>query len=74
VHGRAPVGAPRVQAEAAAWNVGRIPDNFSFGEIAPDWARMSPYLEKAMSRVPATLKVTRLGQRSNVVPVPLVVV
>ena len=40
---------------AAAWNVKSIPDQFSFGEITPDWDRMAPYLEKAMERVPASL-------------------
>ncbi len=40
----------------APWNVGRIPDDFSFGEIEPDWDRMGPYLEKAMGRVPVTLQ------------------
>ncbi|MFT7621717.1 MAG: glycine cleavage system aminomethyltransferase T/glycine [Myxococcota bacterium] len=40
----------------APWNVQGIPDDFSFGEIPPDWDRMTPFLEKAMSRVPATLK------------------
>jgi 4-methylaminobutanoate oxidase (formaldehyde-forming) len=39
----------------APWNVVGIPDEFSFGEIPPDWDRMTPYLEKAMSRVPVTL-------------------
>jgi 4-methylaminobutanoate oxidase (formaldehyde-forming) len=39
----------------APWNVGRIPDHFSFGEIEPDWDRMGPYLEKAMARVPVTI-------------------
>ena len=39
----------------APWNVGRIPEDFSFGTIAPDWDRMGPYVEAAMSRVPATL-------------------
>jgi 4-methylaminobutanoate oxidase (formaldehyde-forming) len=39
----------------APWNVGRVPDDFSFGEIPPDWDRMGPYLEKAMNRVPVTL-------------------
>lgn len=39
---------------AAAWNVERIPDNFSFGEITPDWERMLPFLTKAMDRVPRT--------------------
>jgi 4-methylaminobutanoate oxidase (formaldehyde-forming) len=35
--------------------VGKIPGDFSFGEIEPDWERMAPYVEAAMSRVPATL-------------------
>ena len=29
-----------------------MPDDFSFGEISPDWDRMGPYVERAMSRVP----------------------
>ena len=37
---------------AAPWNLDRIPSNFSYGEIEPDWERMTPYLEKALSRVP----------------------
>jgi glycine cleavage system aminomethyltransferase T/glycine/D-amino acid oxidase-like deaminating enzyme len=36
----------------APWNVGRIPDDFTFGEIPPDWDRMGPYIETAMRRVP----------------------
>ena len=36
----------------APWNVGGVPDGFSFGELPPDWDRMAPYLERAMSRVP----------------------
>ena len=36
----------------APWNVGGIPEDFSFGEIQPDWDRMGPYVEKAMARVP----------------------
>ncbi|MBL9014056.1 MAG: GcvT family protein [Myxococcales bacterium] len=39
----------------APWNVGRIPDDFSFGEIQPDWDRMGPYVEKAMARVPISM-------------------
>ena len=38
----------------APWHVDRIPDTFSFGTIPPDWERMGPYVEAAMSRVPAT--------------------
>lgn len=40
----------------APWNVGGIPQDFSFGEIPPDWDRMGPYLERAMSRVPISLE------------------
>ena len=29
-----------------------MPEDFSFGEIQPDWDCMGPYLEKAMTRVP----------------------
>jgi 4-methylaminobutanoate oxidase (formaldehyde-forming) len=36
----------------APWRVEGIPDGFSFGELAPDWDRMGPYLERAISRVP----------------------
>ena len=39
----------------APWNIGGIPRDFSFGEIPPDWDRMTPYLEKAMARVPRSI-------------------
>jgi len=39
----------------APWNVRGIPNDFSFGEIQPDWERMGPYLEKAMARVPISM-------------------
>lgn len=39
----------------APWKVEGIPQDFSFGEIEPDWDRMIPYLQKAMQRVPITL-------------------
>jgi 4-methylaminobutanoate oxidase (formaldehyde-forming) len=41
----------------APWKIEGAPEDFSFGEITPDWDRMGPYIEKAMSRVPATLEV-----------------
>lgn len=41
----------------APWSVGGIPEDFSFGQIPPDWERMGPFVERAMSRVPATLDV-----------------
>ncbi len=41
----------------APWNVKGIPDDFSFGEIEPDWDRMGPYVEKAMARVPLSMEL-----------------
>ncbi len=41
----------------APWHVDAIPDDFSFGEITPDWDRMGPYVERALSRVPMTMDV-----------------
>ena len=35
---------------AAAWRVDGIPRDFSFGEIPPDWDRMAPFVERAISR------------------------
>ena len=40
----------------APWNVGGVPEDFSFGEITPDWERMGPYVERAMKRVPVSLE------------------
>ncbi|MCG8564027.1 MAG: FAD-dependent oxidoreductase, partial [Desulfobacterales bacterium] len=40
------------EPKCAPWKLDGIPDNFSFGEISPDWDRMEPFLEKAISRVP----------------------
>jgi 4-methylaminobutanoate oxidase (formaldehyde-forming) len=41
----------------APWKVGGVPDDFSFGELPPDWDRMAPYVETAMRRVPVTADV-----------------
>ncbi|GAC1452751.1 MAG: FAD-dependent oxidoreductase [Steroidobacteraceae bacterium] len=41
----------------APWRVEGIPEDFSFGELPPDWDRMTPFLERAMSRVPITAQV-----------------
>ena len=43
------------EPECAPWKVGGIPEDFSFGELPPDWDRLTPYLEKAMQRVPITM-------------------
>jgi glycine cleavage system aminomethyltransferase T/glycine/D-amino acid oxidase-like deaminating enzyme len=40
----------------APWNVKDIPKDFAFGEIPPDWDRMTPYLERAMKRVPISFE------------------
>ena len=40
----------------APWSVDGVPADFSFGQLSPDWERMGPYLERAMSRVPITLE------------------
>jgi glycine/D-amino acid oxidase-like deaminating enzyme len=40
------------EPDAAPWNVDRIPDHFSFGEIEPDWDRVGPHLERAFARIP----------------------
>jgi heterotetrameric sarcosine oxidase gamma subunit len=37
---------------AKPWKVDRIPPDFAFGEIPPDWERMQPHLERAIERVP----------------------
>jgi heterotetrameric sarcosine oxidase gamma subunit len=37
---------------AAPWRVEGVPEDFSFGTLPPDWERMAPFLERAMSRVP----------------------
>ncbi|MBK8173302.1 MAG: GcvT family protein [Sandaracinaceae bacterium] len=41
----------------APWKVEGVPEDFSFGELPPDWERMGPYLEKAMNRVPISMEV-----------------
>jgi glycine cleavage system aminomethyltransferase T/glycine/D-amino acid oxidase-like deaminating enzyme len=43
------------EPECAPWKVGGIPEDFSFGELPPDWDRLTPYLERAMQRVPITM-------------------
>jgi len=40
----------------APWKIEGIPEDFSFGDLAPDWDRMGPYLETAMRRVPVLLE------------------
>jgi 4-methylaminobutanoate oxidase (formaldehyde-forming) len=39
---------------AGPWGMNGIPENFTFGEIAPDWDRLMPYLEKVMDRIPVS--------------------
>jgi len=44
------------EATAKPWGTAGIPDDFRFGEIPPDWERMTPHIEKAMRRVPCLLE------------------
>lgn len=44
------------EPDCAPWQVEGIPDDFSFGEIPPDWDRLTPFLEKAMARVPISME------------------
>jgi 4-methylaminobutanoate oxidase (formaldehyde-forming) len=37
---------------ACPWGMKGIPHGFSFGEIQPNWERLSPYIEVAMGRIP----------------------
>jgi 4-methylaminobutanoate oxidase (formaldehyde-forming) len=41
----------------APWKVDGVPEDFSFGELPPDWDRMAGYVETAMRRVPMSLEV-----------------
>jgi 4-methylaminobutanoate oxidase (formaldehyde-forming) len=45
------------EPHAAAWSVDGIPPTASFTTLKPDWDRMTPFLERAMARVPVTLEV-----------------
>jgi heterotetrameric sarcosine oxidase gamma subunit len=38
----------------APWNVRGIPENSSYTSITPDWERLTPFLDKAMRRVPVS--------------------
>ena len=40
------------ETECAPWKVEGVPEDFSFGQLPPDWERMGPYVEAAMRRVP----------------------
>ncbi len=42
---------------AQPWGMDGIPEDFSFGQIRPDWDRMMPYIEAAMERIPAARNV-----------------
>jgi glycine cleavage system aminomethyltransferase T/glycine/D-amino acid oxidase-like deaminating enzyme len=44
------------EPKCAPWKIEGIPEDFSFGELDPDWDRLTPFLEKAMERVPVTME------------------
>jgi glycine cleavage system aminomethyltransferase T/glycine/D-amino acid oxidase-like deaminating enzyme len=45
------------ESVCAPWKVEGIPETFSFGQLSPDWDRMTPYLAKAMQRIPISAEV-----------------
>ena len=45
------------EPKCAPWKVDGVPDDFSFGEITPDWDRMGGYVETAMRRVPISMEI-----------------
>src|SRR5258705_1346894 len=45
------------ESVCAPWHVDRVPEDFSFGTLPPDWDRMAPYLSKAMARIPISAEV-----------------
>jgi 4-methylaminobutanoate oxidase (formaldehyde-forming) len=53
---------------AGPWAMDGIPQDFTFGELPPDWDRLMPYLEKVMDRIPvsksAGIKVLFCGPES----------
>jgi len=44
------------EPDCAPWKVEGIPEDFSFGELPPDWDRLMPFLEKAMERIPISVE------------------
>ncbi|HEY5657428.1 MAG TPA: FAD-dependent oxidoreductase, partial [Myxococcota bacterium] len=42
---------------AAAWQLDRVPRDFAFGEITPDFDRLGPYVANAMARIPSLADV-----------------
>jgi heterotetrameric sarcosine oxidase gamma subunit len=44
-----------LEKRARPWGVNGIPEDFSFGDIPPDWDHVMPYIEHAMKRVPVLL-------------------
>ena len=44
------------EKDCAPWRVEGIPEDFSWGELPPDWDRLAPFLEDAMARVPAAME------------------
>ncbi|MEE4217927.1 MAG: FAD-dependent oxidoreductase [Xanthomonadales bacterium] len=44
------------EKDCVPWRVDGIPGDFSFGELPPDWDRLTPFLEQAMGRVPVSME------------------
>jgi len=37
---------------AGPWGMNGVPEDFSFGELPPDWDRLMPYIDHALERIP----------------------
>jgi 4-methylaminobutanoate oxidase (formaldehyde-forming) len=44
------------EKDCVPWRVDKIPGDFSFGELPPDWDRLTPFLENAMGRIPVSME------------------
>lgn len=44
------------EPDTAHWALDGVPNSASFSDLPPDWDRMTPFLERAMSRVPVSLQ------------------
>ncbi len=41
------------EPEAKAWSLDRVPKDIAFASLEPDWERITPFLDAAMSRFPS---------------------
>jgi 4-methylaminobutanoate oxidase (formaldehyde-forming) len=44
------------EPKCAPWKIEGIPEDFSFGELPPDWDRLMPFIEDDMERIPVSME------------------